>query len=100
MARPKPKILLEAVNRRTYKAEQVLEADAVYSVFYKGRPINVRTLNTLVSYPGPKYKKVSFSNRAHCVNLCEKLNKMFGTSDFSVRIFGENDGVSLSDEKE
>ena len=84
MSRPKPEILLEAVNKNTYHAEQVLSADAIYSVFLDGKPINLRTLNTLISYPGPKYKKVSFSNPGHAFNLAERLNKIFSTNGFKV----------------
>lgn len=84
MSRPKPEVLLEALNKHTYKAEQVLQAEAIYSVFYQGSPINLRTLNKLVSYPGPKYKKVSFSNPGHAFNLAERLNKIFQTSEFAV----------------
>ncbi len=84
MARPKPTVLLEHVNSKNYKAEQILEADAIYAVFYKGQPINLRTLNHLVSYPGPKYKKVSFSNSGHAFNLAEKLNLLFKTDQFKV----------------
>lgn len=84
MARPKPDILLEHTNKSNYKAEQVLKADAIYAVFYDGEPINLRTLNTLVSYPGPKYKKCSFSNSGHAFNLAEKLNKLFKTDKFEV----------------
>jgi hypothetical protein len=84
MARPKPTIILENVNPKTYKAEQVLNAEAIYAVFYQGKPVNLRTLNHLVSYPGPKYKKVSFSNSGHAFNLSERLNKLFKTTEFSV----------------
>lgn len=84
MARPKPTVLIEHVNPKTYKAEQVLDADAVYAVFYKGKPINLRTLSHLVSYPGPKYKKCAFGSPGHAFNLAERLNEMFKTTDFTV----------------
>lgn len=84
MSRPKPNILLTYTNPRTYKSEEVLAADAIYAVFYQDKPINLRTLNSLISYPGPKYKKVSFSNPGHAFNLADKMNKLFKTTDFSV----------------
>jgi hypothetical protein len=84
MSRPKPKILLDYTDPKTYKAEQVLEAEAIYAVFYDGKPINLRNINSLVNYPGPKYKKVSFSNSGHAFNLAEKLNKLFKTDRFQV----------------
>ncbi len=84
MSRPKPKVLLEHVNKKSYKAEQVLEADAIWAVFYKGQPFNLKSFNSLTSYPGPKYKKVSFSNPGHAINLAKKLNLTFGTQDFQV----------------
>lgn len=84
MSRPKPKILLESVNKKTYKAEQILEAEAIWAVFYKSEPFNLKSFNSLTSYPGPKYKKVSFSNPGHAVNLAKKLNLTFGTEDFQV----------------
>ena len=85
MARPKPNILLTYVDPKTFKSEEILEADAIYAVFYKNSPFNLRTfLNSLKDYPGPKYKKVSFSNPGHAFNLMEKLNKLFKTSDFTV----------------
>ncbi len=83
MARPKPTILLEHVNS-SYSSEQVLEASAIYAVYYQGKAINLRTVGRLVSYPGPKYKKVSFSNPGHALNLAERLNKLFFTTDFNV----------------
>ena len=84
MSRPKPTVLLEAVNKQTYKAEQVLQAEAIYSVFYQNNPINLRTIHSLISYPGPKYKKVSFSNPGHAFNLAERMNKIFNTDEFVV----------------
>jgi hypothetical protein len=84
MSRPKPKILLESVNKKTYKAEQILESEAIWAVFYKNEPFNLKSFNSLTSYPGPKYKKVSFSNPGHAHNLAKKLNQTFNTDDFQV----------------
>jgi hypothetical protein len=84
MSRPKPVILLEITNKKTYKTEQVLEADAIWAVFYKDRPVNLKTSSMLAHQLGPKYKKVSFSNSGHAINLAEKLNKLFNCTDFAV----------------
>ena len=83
MARPKPTIILDQVDK-SYNSEQILKAEAIYAVYYENKPINLRTLNTLVNYPGPKYKKVSFSNSGHAFNLADRLNKKFNTDLFSV----------------
>jgi hypothetical protein len=84
MSRPKPKVLLENTNKKNYKTEQILEADAIWAVFYKNRPFNLKSFNSLTSYPGPKYKKVSFSNPGHAYNLSKKLNRLFECEDFQV----------------
>jgi|TARA_B110000305_G_scaffold107389_1_gene120797 hypothetical protein len=84
MSRPKPNILLEYVDKKSYKSEQILEADAIWAVFYEGKPFNLKTQNILTSYPGPKYKKVSFSNPGHAINLSKKLNETFNCIKFSV----------------
>lgn len=84
MSRPKPKILLEYTNKKNYKSDQILEADAIWAVFYKNQPFNLKSFNSLTSYPGPKYKKVSFSNPGHAHNLAKKLNQMFECNDFQV----------------
>lgn len=84
MSRPKPTVILEFTNNKTYKMEQVLDADAIWAVFYKGKPFNLKSSNALTNYPGPKYKKVSFSNPGHAHNLAKKLNIMFKCEDFAV----------------
>jgi hypothetical protein len=96
MSRPKPTVLLEITNKKTYKTEQVLEADAIWAVFYKEKPINLKTSSIVAQQVGPKYKKVSFSNAGHAHNLAEKLNKVFNTTDFSV--FKLTTGEKLTDE--
>lgn len=83
MARPKPTIIIETVDKQ-YNSDQILEAEAIYAVFYQDKPINIRYLNKLVNYPGPKYKKVSFSNSGHAFNLADKLNDKFNTNEFTV----------------
>ena len=84
MARPKPKILMEFTDPKSYRSEQILAAGAIYAVYYENKPINLRSLNALVNFPGPKYKKVSFSNSGHAFNLASRLNKLFKTDQFTV----------------
>ena len=84
MSRPKPEILLSHTDQDTYKKEEVLKAEAIWAVFYEGQPINLRNSNSLVDYPGPKYRKVSFSNPGHAHNLAKKLNDLFNVEDFTV----------------
>jgi hypothetical protein len=84
MSRPKPIILLENVNKKDYKSEQVLDAEAIWAVFYKNKPFNLKSSNMTTNYPGPKYKKVSFSNPGHAFNLAKKLKTLFNVQDFSV----------------
>ena len=84
MSRPRPKILLETIDNNM-RAYQVCEADAIYAVCYKGRPIKIITnANIEIPYPGPKYTKTSFPTPGHAFNLVERLNLKFATTDFSV----------------
>lgn len=93
MSRPKPQVLAEITNKTNYKTEQVLASDGVWAVFYDSKPINLKTSNMLVQYPGPKYKKVSFSNPGHAINLAKKLNTQFKTDKFSVVLLKAGDRV-------
>jgi hypothetical protein len=84
MSRPKPNVLLEYINKTNYKSDQVLSSEGIWAVFFDGQPINLKTHNILVSYPGAKYKKNSFSNPGHAINLCKKLTALFKSDKFTV----------------
>jgi len=93
MSRPKPQVLVELANKTTYKTEQVLASEGIWAVFYNNQPINLKTANLLVQYPGPKYKKVSFSNPGHAINLARKLNTQFKTDKFSVVLLTQGESM-------
>ena len=93
MSRPKPDVLIELTNKSTYKTEQVLASEGVWAVFYEKKPINLKTSNLLVQYPGPKYKKVSFSNPGHAKNLARKINVQFKTDRFTVVLLKSGEQV-------
>ena len=93
MSRPKPSVLIENTNKQTYKSEQVLASDGIWAVFFDNHPINLKTSNLLTQYPGPKYKKVSFSNPGHAINLARKLNIQFRTDKFSVVLLKQGEKI-------
>lgn len=93
MSRPKPTVLLEHVNKTNYKSDQILDSEGIWAVFYDNQPINLKTQNILVAYPGPKYKKVSFSNPGHAINLAKKLNTLFKCDKFSVVLLKAGDKI-------
>jgi hypothetical protein len=93
MSRPKPEILLQHINKSNYKSDQILSSEGIWSVFYDGKPINLKSQNLLVAYPGPKYKKTSFSNPGHAKNLAKKLNVLFKTDKFTVVLLTQ--GVTI-----
>ena len=93
MSRPKPTVLLEYVNKTNFKSEQVLSSEGIWAVFYEGKPINLKNQNILIAYPGPKYKKVSFSNPGHAINLAKKLNTLFKSDKFTVVLLKAGDQI-------
>jgi len=93
MSRPKPEILLDQTDKQTYRTDQVLAAEGIWAVFFDGRPINLKTANMLVNYPGPKYRKVSFSNSGHAINLAKKLNTQFRTNKFTVVLLKQGETI-------
>ncbi len=84
MSRTPSKVLLEIVDKKTYKVDQIVEASGIWAVYYNGQPINLKNQHYLDDSVVPKYKKTSFSNPGHARNLCRKLNNQFKTDMFSV----------------
>lgn len=84
MSRTQPKVLVEIVDKKTYKLDQIVEASGIWAVFYDGQPINLKSQHYLDNQTIPKYKKTSFSNPGHARNLCKKLNAQFKTDKFQV----------------
>lgn len=84
MSRTQPKLLLEIVDKVTYKCDRIVEASGIWAVFYSDQPINLKSQHYLDSEATTKYKKTSFSNPGHARNLCRKLNAQFKTDKFSV----------------
>jgi hypothetical protein len=84
MSRTPSKVLLELVDKKTYKVDQIVEAAGIWAVYYDNQPINLKNQHYLDSNSVPKYKKTSFSNPGHARNLCRKLNVQFKTDMFTV----------------
>jgi len=93
MSRPKPNVLLEQTDKKTFKSDQVLASEGIWAVYYDAKPINLKTASLISQYPGPKYKKVSFSNPGHAINLCKKLNTRFKTTKFSVVLLNQGSQI-------
>lgn len=96
MSRPKPTVLLSHTSAGG-KVEQILAAEAIYAVFYDGRPINIKNMASQIDLTGPKYKKSSFSNAGHAFNLAERLNALFKTDKFAVHKLDGGEIVSEDD---
>jgi hypothetical protein len=85
MARPKPVVLMKSSIDEKFRVEEILQADAIYAVYYDDSPIGLKSYIDLVSADGtPKYKKTSFPSPGHAHALAKRLNKMFNTDKFSV----------------
>jgi hypothetical protein len=103
MSRNQPTILLEYVDKKTYKCDQIVEAAGIWAVFLDGVPINLKSSHYLANDAAPKYKKTSFSNPGHARNLCRKLNAQFKTDKFSVHFLSQGRNVypdSVMDQSE
>lgn len=96
MSRTSPKILLELVDKVTYRCDRVIESSGIWAVFYDGTAFNLKSQHYLDSEDTPKYKKTSFANPGHAHNLCRKLNTQFKTDRFVVMFMRTGSVVSES----
>lgn len=99
MSRTKAKILMEMVDKTTYHSIQVVESMGVWSVYYDGQPINLKSANHLDETMPAKYKKTSFGNSGPARNLCKRLNESFKTDKFSV-VFLQHGNVIYPDNEQ
>ena len=84
MARPKPNVFLEHIDKEDYDVIEICEGEGLFAVLYRGKSFNVRTRNLYLDGV-MKYKKISFANIGHAFSLAKKLNSLFKTTDFKVR---------------
>lgn len=84
MARPKPNVLLQSEPNKKQHIESIIESISIYAVFYKGRPINLKYESIFAGDILPKYRKTSFPSKAHALNLRDRLNLLFKTTEFTV----------------
>lgn len=93
MARPSASIILESTpNATSGKSDQVIESNGVWAVYYKNKPINLKTIS-IRAFIAPRYKPTSFANKGHAINLAKKLNKQFNTTDFTVVILSHAETI-------
>jgi len=83
MARPQPTILMTTEYQGVNQLD-ILKADGLWAVVYRGQPINVR--KTLLTLQGEsfKYQRGTYPSPAPARILAEKLNELFYCTDFAV----------------
>ena len=94
MARPSAPLLLSQLDD-TGTEWQVLAADAVYAITYKGQLVNIRTFSHMTILNPPKYKKISYPNLGNCQAAVRKLNEIFNTTDFGYIAIGDKNEDAL-----
>lgn len=93
MSRPKPTVLLELTNKKNLKTDQVLASEGIWAVYFDQQPINLKTSHSLTDDVGPRYRKTSFSNKGHAINLARKLNIQFRTDKFTVVLLNQGQQI-------
>ena len=84
MSRPAPKVVLETPSTQKYRTLQIAEAEAIYAVFYEGKPICVKDVITQLNNQVPKYRKSCFNTKGIAMSFARKMNERFDTDKFAV----------------
>lgn len=82
MARFKPTILNSTRERSSLWAFDILDKPTQYGVLYKGQLFSLR--RTHVARDLYKYKNMIFPTKKSAINISERLNELFNTTDFTV----------------
>jgi len=82
MARTKPTVIM-SIQFDDYNQIDILEAQGVWTVLYKQRPINVKNISMHLEGLRAKYAKVTYPSPAPARLLAKKLNTKFNCTDFT-----------------
>ena len=93
MSRTPAKVLMEIVDKKSYKCDQIIESSGIWAVMFEGRPFNLKSSHYIDGSEPPKYKKTSFPTPGHARNLCRKLNVQFKTDKFTVALLSNGTQV-------
>lgn len=90
--RPKPKVITEVIDRKTFTSTQILETSALFVVVYQNKTVNLRKIHTLLnpSEYTTRYRKMAYASRGQAERLAKELNELFNTTDFTVVVFGDD----------
>jgi hypothetical protein len=80
--RPSPTILLERRTKGTYINEQIVDECELFAVFYKNKPMRIRT--TAYAHDRIVYKRTTYTTRTYADKLADRLNDKFFTDEFTV----------------
>jgi hypothetical protein len=87
-----PTVLLTKSSDGSARTTEILSADAVYAVFYDGKPINERHTHPLHS---TRYDRPVYVNSESAISVAKRLNREFTTDLFTVHHMISGDVVPL-----
>lgn len=97
--RPKPNILINHIDPKTYIQTDICESKTIYVVVYKDAAFNVRKHNNLLdlNHPGniTSYRSSAFSTPGHAHVMANKMNDLFKCQDFKVVKLNPKDGEDV-----